>query len=525
MTGMDKEYLKLLAKREGREMLGSRFSNLWILSAVLAVALLAVSFSWAGKKYLEFKMADPFTNWVNVENNFGKGNYIDFFNDLSNQEICDRFQINSVSGDDYEADWFMGADGKERFLECRFFGDFDGSLIRGVLDSKNVVHRCSSDPETISNESYGLIITADALKKLGYSLDDVPAFINISQPAGDDFSLGMNLYEFEGTYYSMDPMPLLGVVKSLPMNMDIIGSHFWYSQSQDNIRYPFFINDPKYFDRDQLYYFVEEGKDSLFVNTISELPHESAKTPRTVLCEDEMEAFRPWKAGNFYQVMYGNASTSPEERAEYDRSVQERLSSNGVTRVYKYEEADTYENSDFLYYSVYFNDLKSIVEFEKYVKEEYKIQLEISQVTSKQNFRIVSTIANVLTVVMIAFAIICIVMYIINMLQAYFQKVKRNLGTFKAFGMESDSLIRVYVATLLLIVSAAIVISVFITLIISVALRVVGICWETGFPYFILFNWNTLISIMVVIIATAVTSARVMSRLFRNTPGDLIYDR
>ncbi len=525
MNNMKKDYLLLLAKRESKEMLGNHFTNLWILTAVLVVALVAVSFSWAGKKYLEYKMSDPFTNWVNVENNFGKGNYEAFFADLSSESIRDRFQINGVSGDDYEADWLMGADGHEKFLECRFFGDFEGSLIKAVLDKKNIVNGCSISLDKISNKSYGLIITVDALKKLGYDVDNIPAFLKVSHPAGDDLSLGLDMHEFMDRYYTMDPMPLLGVVKSLPMNMDIIGSHFWYTQSNDNIKYPFFINDNKYFARDQLYYYVEEGLDSLFVRTVEGLPHPGERTPSIVLCEEGLDAFQTWKKGNFYQVIYGKASTSVTARAAFDRSIQDAVKDYGITRVYKYVEAQSYDDNNYQYYSVNFNDLKSIVEFEKYVKETYSIQLEISQVTSKQNFRIVSTIANVLTFVMIVFAIFCIVLYIINMLQGYFQKVKRNLGTFKAFGMESDSLIRVYVITLLIIVIISIVAAYFITGAIGLLLRICGCVWDMGFPYFKLFNVYTIMTILVVVASTVMTVFVVMRKMLHQTPGDLIYDR
>ena len=522
---MKKEYLLLLAQRESKEMLGNRLSNLWILTAVLVVAFGAVAFSWAGKKYLEYKMSDPFTNWVNVENNFGKGNYELFFSELGNPNLRDKYQISSVSGDDYEADWFMGADGKEHYLECRFFGDFEGSLVKAVLDKKNVIDDCAASLEDIGNNSYGLIITLDALKKLGYDTDNIPAFINVSNPAGDDNYLGLKMHEFMGSYYTMDPMPLLGVVRSLPMNMDIIGSHFWYVQSKDNKDYPFFINDEKYFARDQLYYFVGEGEDSLFIKTVQKLNQESGKRLNIVLCEEGMEAFRPWKKGEFYQINYGTASTSAVDRALFDVSIQEAVSEMDVYRIFKYVEAQSYDDNNYLYYSVNFRDLKSIIEFEKYVKETYQIQLEISQVTSKQNFRLVSTIANVLTIVMIAFAIFCIVMYIVNMLQNYFQKVKRNIGTFKAFGMESESLIRVYVITLLLIVAAAIVVSYLVTGTIGLLLRFTGCEWDAGFPFLQIFNIYTVITILVVAIATIMTVYVVMRRMLHHTPGDLIYDR
>lgn len=523
---MKNDYLLLLARRESKEMLGRKCSNLLILTAVLTVTFVAVAFSWAGKRYLQFKMSDPFTNWVNVENNYGKGNYEQFFIDLiSNESIRQQYQINSVSGDDYEADWFMGADGNEHFLECRFFGDFEGNLIKAVLDDNNVIEGCAAPVESIGNETYGLIITADALKKLGYDLNDVPAFINVSNPAGDDLSLGLELYEFMGKYYSMNPMPLLGVVKSLPMNMDIIGSHFWYVQSTDNITYPYFINDEKYFARDQLYYYVENGNDSAFVKAVNELSNQSSRRLSVIKCEVPLESLKPWKEGVFYQVMYGGASTPAQERAEFDRKIQDAVKDNGVTRVFKYDYAQEYENNNYLFYSVNFSDLKSIIEFEKYVKENYKIQLEISQVTSKQNFRIVSMIANVLTIVMIVFAIFCIVMYIINMLQNYFQKVKRNLGTFKAFGMESSSLIRVYVITLLVIVLVAILAAFVITGIASLALRLFGAAWDDGYPLIVAFNIYSMASVIVIIVSVVSTVFIVLRRLLSQTPGDLIYDR
>ena len=53
--------------------------------------------------------------------------------------------------------------------------------------------------------------------------------------------------------------------------------------------------------------------------------------------------------------------------------------------------------------------------------------------------------AAILSAAMVIFSIVCIIMFLVNMLQSYFQKVKRNIGTFKAFGMNAAELIYVYV--------------------------------------------------------------------------------
>ena len=149
----------------------------------------------------------------------------------------------------------------------------------------------------------------------------------------------------------------------------------------------------------------------------------------------------------------------------------------------------------------------------------------MSQVSSKENFNAVSVMANILSWAMIVFSMVCIIMFIVNMLQSYFQKVKRNMGTFKAFGISSSELINVYVLILLVIVISAIIISLSVTWLIQLLLPVLGLLKDGQFNYLSLWNMKTVWSVIIVIVATVVTVRVVMTRLLRQTPGDLIYDR
>ena len=110
------------------------------------------------------------------------------------------------------------------------------------------------------------------------------------------------------------------------------------------------------------------------------------------------------------------------------------------------------------------------------------------------------------------------------MLQSYFQKVRKNIGTFKAFGMKTSELIWVYVIILIFIVSAAVVIAFVVTWAIQELLPVVGI-ERDGFNYLSLWNNTTYIATSVIFISTVVTVCVVMIRMLSHTPGDLIYDR
>ena len=149
----------------------------------------------------------------------------------------------------------------------------------------------------------------------------------------------------------------------------------------------------------------------------------------------------------------------------------------------------------------------------------------MSQVNSKENFNAVSVMANILSLAMIVFSIICIIMFIVNMLQSYFQKVKHNLGTFKAFGMGSDELIRVYVLILLAIVVSAVILALGVAWLIQLLLPIFGVLKDGEFNYLSLWSIKTLLSIIIVIVATVATVRVVMSKLLKQTPGDLIYDR
>ena len=133
--------------------------------------------------------------------------------------------------------------------------------------------------------------------------------------------------------------------------------------------------------------------------------------------------------------------------------------------------------------------------------------------------------ANILSWAIIIFAIVCIILFIVNLLQSYFQKVKRNLGTFKAFGMGNYELISVYT----LIMAATILTSIFISLVAvwlaQGVLDVLNVTRDDIFGYLSLWSGKTVSAIVVIIFASVYTVYSVMHRLLRSTPGDLIYDR
>ena len=148
----------------------------------------------------------------------------------------------------------------------------------------------------------------------------------------------------------------------------------------------------------------------------------------------------------------------------------------------------------------------------------------MEKVHSMENFNAVTVMAIILSSAMVIFSIVCIIMFLVNMLQSYFQRVKRNLGTFKAFGMNTRELTQVYILILITIVLAAVVMALIITWAIQDLLPLLGV-EKDGFNYLSLWNITTYVATAVILVSTIMTVIVVMTRMMRQTPGDLIYDR
>lgn len=514
---MMKEYLKLLARRESKVVLGGKWANLWLLTIVLVATFVSIAFSNGSMKYLSEKMNDPFTNWVNIENQFEGDKLNDLQESLTfDDALKERYHYKSVQGDGYFAIQLLYKSGNEfATFEGRSFEHLDTELVREILKSKNIVGGASVHADSIPERSLGLIITKEMLHRLGYSEDSIPEFIYYMALSEGADSLGFDMvYD---NIYAAAPIPLLAVVNRLPMNMDIISSQYFHEQYQNGITFPFCLNNREY--AESLLYFVPSDiKD--FAKGVKQL---DSKKIRSVLPfqQDDIEFLRPWKQGSFMKVYLRGKKHSLQDIHD----INELITSNyNVTRVHKYNVSD--DAAPILrYLSVHFNDLDSIRAFENFANTKFNVNVEMSQVSSKENFNAVSVMANILSWAMIVFSIVCIIMFIVNMLQSYFQKVKRNLGTFKAFGISSSELIMVYVIILLAIVICSIVISLAFTWIIQLMLPVFNLMKDGTYNYLSLWNMKTVYCIAIVIVATIVTVRSVMRKLLKQTPGDLIYDR
>lgn len=515
------DYFRLFVKREGKVVLGKNNSNLWLLTAVLIATFLAISFSNASLKYLSYKMDDPFINWVDIENDYGKADFFGLEYALEMPGNKEEFHYYDFQKDYSFTYYFFDKKGEGlHYLRCRFFQNLNTSLVEAILDDDNVLKNWKiEDISSLSENSIGVIMTEETMIRLGY--DSAPSYIDCCH-----YSPGAEEYGFDlvNDKYARFPVPVLAVVKKLPGNFDIVSSAYFHEQKENNFTYPFGMNKDIY--GCNLSYFIPEGTNlEKLKDVISEAASEY--TDAEIVCDEDrfyLPEIQPFREGRFVVFDCYDDYLEYGEWKKINEVVLSELSSKGVHRVFEYDFSDyTLPTRSFI--SVHFEDLDKLRDFEKYVYDEFEVKIEMAQVNTKENFNAVSIMGNILSWVIIVFAIVCIILFIVNLLQSYFQKVKRNLGTFKAFGISNRDLINVYVLIMAAIILAAIVMSVSVTWMIQGFLHIFGILKDGMYDYLSLWSFKTISSIIIIVLAAIYTVYVVMRNLLKATPGDLIYDR
>lgn len=518
-----KQYLKLLMFREGKEVLGKGGYNLWLLTLVLIATFMSIAFSEGSMNYLRDKMEDPFTNWVSINKSTDDNSFIKFWEALAETSNMKRFKYNDVLKDQYTNYTIQGIDEHhQHYLECRFFERMNTPIIKAILSKDNVIAGACADSTLLVDNSLGFIITLDAAKKLGYNEQHLPTYISYLAFGEGADTLGITVISEQ--FVPID-FPVLGVVRRLPGNVDMVAANFFYEQQHLNDNtYPFDFNVHENYLHQLNYFLSENVTDSVFESTIRKILPDSLKTSLAVVRDYEnLIPMQCWKKGRMVTVELSKYTLPREIFHKVALGLHDAFPEDDIHRVFNLE-TESHPSQRSAYLSVCFTSLDSIRSFERFAKDQYHIQLEMSQVASKENFNAVTVMAAILSAAMVIFSLICIIMFLVNMLQSYFQKVKRNIGTFKAFGMNAIELTSVYIVILISIVCLAVIFALLSTWLIQVVLPYMGV-EKDGFNYLCLWNNTTYLATAVVLVSTIVTVCVVMARMLGRTPGDLIYDR
>jgi hypothetical protein len=511
------DFKHLFYRNETRELLGKRNRHFWLIVVILAFTFLAIGFSSGSLKYLKAKMEDPFVRSINASipsSNRGAMNVIDLYNSDSLKSI---YNYDSIVGYNRWTVFFTGdlPESSQRNLEGRSI-PFNDPLVTTIVDPQV---NGSSGNCFASDDDISIIVTRTMLERLGCS--ENPSFIYRERRGGKRI-----------------PIPIRAIVDRLPGDrIDFVVTQHFYNNYQ-MLGDRFLYKDDK-----KLYaYVVTDSLNIPDFTAVCDSFFTNYSDPEGLIQVNAVDVYRhpfSYKSLYYLQVTFFNSEEIPSENL--DSLYSQFRNSELVSRFMKhsgvreqefvqayYMNTEARDNRRFDYISVNFNDLSKVDQFAEKFSEESGIKLEMSKIEQMKNYNFVSKLTRIMSIILIGFSVLMINIFLSNILSTHLNKIKMNIGTFKAFGIDIK---RIYVAMMYIFVLMPLVLA----LVIASGLGYIGVIYYlidlmSPFPveknlYFDIYNGYTLASVVVLALVNYYAFSVIINRIFRKSPGDLIYDR
>lgn len=507
-----KDFKKLFYKKEGLELLGDHYKNLWIILFILFFTFLAIGFANGSLEYLGKKMNDPFINWVNIDVPYRDSERIsDIKYELNADSLKQKFHFSNITGHYGFSLYFQNLQkgGAQQAIGRTI--DLDNPLLSEILRKNNVV----SGRGFVDEEDFGIIVTADLLKKFGYPLNT--PFIQMSFP----------LDQYEDCLL---PLPIVGVVRELPGLASFAATPYLYSQRVIAAKGSPFL--PSH-TRDLIVY---TPTDSAGVFKVLDAVKLFFKSRAEYKRYDPMFASMPFDASyrrgyNITISFFPNPDEKTLDKIFNDLSASDELKGMALTRNFKYKFYSTYEYRNYDNLSVNFNSLDNIRAFQEYFSRRFNIQIDMAQIEAKENYNFVSKLTQIISFILIVFSVLSISLFIYNILTRHLDKIKMNIGTFKAFGLSNKQLLQIYFKIILTFVTFSVLLALACSWLfgalkgLRLLLSIFSNKLEEGESYFSLWSFWTLLSLLLIFLVTSIVSYYSIQKMINKTPGDLIYNR
>jgi hypothetical protein len=481
-------FIKVFGIPELKSLL-KRWMLLSLLLLIVICSLWCIGFSTGTGAFLKLKMDNPFIKFISVVIPYGYTDPGDFKTDLNDLEVKKKYQYKYYQLTPYAYANFQGINGKEPSAFIRPVEPED-EVYQFLLNEPGIL--LTSNPVNFRNANWSCLVTESYLRKLGY---------------GDDLDVPYITYILPGTPDQYIPIPVAGVVKQLPDNLDLLlPRKLFFAFRGDYYPNPL---DPAH-HQDNLCIWVSDAE------VISKLKEKgfSEVTKETYL-----------KGSKLRQNGVSNPSTL------FIQLINE-LGENTMVRCYSFDNAALSaepENiqPDRIVFS--FTTLDSVRAFQAYLLEKHKLKIDMNTVEAKENFNLFEKISKVLSGVLTLFSVLLIVYIITSVILEHIDKNRKNLGTLKAFGLSNFNIILLYAA-----ISLTLILSIFLG-----AFAIVSLCGEflskslmtfldVNIPEEVrLFSLPVEVSLAVwfIIAPLLITVVFLYSKLNNQTPGDLIYER
>jgi hypothetical protein len=530
------DFRKLFFLKEGRTLAGPRLRNIWILVGIMFVTFVAIGFANGSLSYLKFKMDDPFINWVSIDIPRSLADSTQGIkNQLNLPANRTRYAYNAATVNRRLILRFQDQeDGKSYLCRGRTI-ELENPILTEIVKRPNLIHGRGFEDE----QEVGIIVTTQLLRRLGYPEES--AFIQMA------FSV------LEGGEDALLPLPIVAVVEKLPGKNDFATTTYFFSQRKigRDAGSPF---DPVH-TRDLLLRIAgDEARAQAFQEALEAYLGEELNAshgeyaPYVVSPTPEEDAYQEGFVLG-YSFLFGSLNESEITimlDEVFDKLQRNReIAAFDPMRYYRYAfDGKTDPNIRYDRISVHFQELDQIRLFRDSLllieigknslglgEDDADLDIDLAQIEAKENYNFVTRLTRIISMILIGFSVLSICLFVSHMFRKHLTKISRNIGTFKAFGMDNQGLISIYLSLIGIYMLGSLLISLMLAWIfgslggIKLILRLVNEKLESEQTYFELFNQWTWLAIVLLLGVSFVVLYQTARSLLSRSPGDLIYNR
>jgi len=347
------------------------FKNEYI---IVFTTFLALSFAKGSYDYLNKKMNNPFTNWLDV--NIGATEYRDKLSEVitffNNDAVLDSLFINDVSRYKIEGETFYMPSNESKLFDGRSI-EPNSALLKKILEPKNVIWNNEelNLRELVIDKGlyYDIIVSEDFLKKLEHGKTKT---YKVKSWFRDDVNIWLNV---------------LAVVKQLPNNTDYL-------------MFPNLMNALS--DKDG-FVETEEGKRLELLSTSSDTNAVYLKINTALgnvgadinhsFTETEKFKVSDNKSLFLYKFFTNSVFFTPQEAQK--KLIKRNILNSDLQFYHKLKKSkkkQTVESPHFLAFN--FKKLDKVRAFKNSMKKEFQIDVDMAQVESKENFAYVTALTQ-----------------------------------------------------------------------------------------------------------------------------------
>jgi len=526
ILGLNKDYKWLFFRNEFLALIGKGYNRFTRLLIILFVTFFALSFAKGSYNYLFEKMNDPFTNWVNIpiETDIYRSKRDSLKRFFQSEQNRNEFQLNSITGYVIDNPFFYS---KNNVLVAQRGRTITpgSDLLSKILSTDNVLwikdEALLNNKDLDSKYFYDVIVTEEFLNRLDYKLEDEVLKVR-SEYQEDKYDIWLDV---------------LAVVKNVPNESQLL---FFPNLFNSIYRLSTYKEDDtkmfrQFFDEEsgnQFQVLSTEANAEKFENLLIEnLDSIGNDVDRGSTEQKEFTIANNHKM-YLYKIFFDDGFYNNEELLTFHKHLKSVAPSTFNFLYLPFNKYNTQEKIFKPYYFAFnFNKLDNIRKFKNFMKDRYQIEVEMSQVESKENFAFVSALTLTISFVLFTLGLMSIIIYLVNLLKTHLNSIKTNLGTYKAFGLNNGTLQNIYIKIILSILAIGVIVAFTLLFVLNLtgvldimlASMIPGL--DKTFKCLNIFNiWN-LFAILIVIGITMFIAYSSINNILSKTPGDLIYGR